>query len=99
MTTAMNPDELKAFQLEISEGIPAELPAAFPRSEEVSHAPVRKDILTPAEKELALAQRAALFSCRNTSGFGPGVRTRAQGLWPHIHVPIAPKAPCFCSSH
>jgi len=61
MTTAMNPNELRAFQLEISEGIPAQLPAALPRSKDVSHAPVRKDILTPAEKELALRNALRYF--------------------------------------
>ena len=50
----MNPDELLAFQSEISEGIPTVLPSAAARSENVSHAPARKDILTKAEKELAL---------------------------------------------
>ena len=57
----MNPDELKAFQLEIAGGIPTPLPEASPRSASLSHAPVRKDILTPAEKELALRNALRYF--------------------------------------
>ncbi len=64
MITAMHPEELKSFQLEISGGIPAELPAPSPRSENVSHAPVRKDVLTPAEKELALRNALRYFPSR-----------------------------------
>ena len=46
---------LAHFQKTILEGIPAKLPNARMRSEGVSHAPVRKEILTAPEKELALA--------------------------------------------
>ncbi len=49
------------FQREILEGIPAELPAAMPFDNSVSHAPRRKDILNPAEKALALRNALRYF--------------------------------------
>lgn len=71
MTTFMNTDELRAFQREILGGIPADLPAAFPRSEDVSHAPVRKDILSPAEKELALRNALRYFPAETHALLAP----------------------------
>ena len=43
------------------EGIPARIPPAKPMDANVSHAPVRKDILTPEEKKLALANALRYF--------------------------------------
>ncbi len=43
------------------EGIPSRIPPAKPMDERVSHAPVRKDILTPEEKKLALANALRYF--------------------------------------
>lgn len=43
------------------EGIPSRIPPAKPIDERVSHAPVRKDILTPEEKKLALANALRYF--------------------------------------
>jgi urocanate hydratase len=43
------------------EGIPSKIPPAKPIDERVSHAPVRKDILTPEEKKLALANALRYF--------------------------------------
>lgn len=43
-----------SFQTSILNGIPAQLPAPKPYNQGVSHAPKRKDILSPAEKRLAL---------------------------------------------
>jgi urocanate hydratase len=49
------------FQEEILQGIPGELPALQPRDMTVSHAPVRKDILTPEEKKLAVRNALRYF--------------------------------------
>lgn len=49
------------FQDAIRAGIPAELPAARPLDPNVSHAPQRKDVLTPQEKELALRNALRYF--------------------------------------
>ena len=57
----MRPDEIQAFQSEITTGIPSDLPASLPRSADQSHAPVRKDILTAREKELALRNALRYF--------------------------------------
>ncbi len=49
------------FQKAILAGIPDELPAPRPYDESVSHAPKRKDILTPEEKRLALKNALRYF--------------------------------------
>jgi urocanate hydratase len=53
---------MKNFHQQIQEGIPAQLPKAKPYDATVSHAPRRKDILTPAEKELALRNALRYFN-------------------------------------
>lgn len=52
---------IEQFQNSIIEGIPLELPPARKPSPNVSHAPVRKNILSPAEKELALHNALRYF--------------------------------------
>lgn len=52
---------IEQFQKIILEGIPSELPSARKPNPEVPHAPVRKDILSPAEKELALRNALRYF--------------------------------------
>ena len=50
------------FQEEILAGIPQDfLPEAKPYDKDINHAPKRKDILTPAEKELALRNALRYF--------------------------------------
>ena len=51
----------QAFHAAIAEGIPSELPPFQARSEEWSHAPIRKDILTAEEKKLALRNALRYF--------------------------------------
>ncbi|WP_439489063.1 urocanate hydratase [Algoriphagus sp.] len=46
---------------EIQQGIPTQLPSKKHRSETVSHAPKRKDILSPEEKKLALRNALRYF--------------------------------------
>lgn len=49
------------FQEQISQGIPSVLPSKKVRSEQISHAPKRKDILTEEEKKLALSNALRYF--------------------------------------
>ena len=52
---------LEKFKKAIKQGIPSVLPPSKTRSDGVPHAPVRKEILTSAEKELALANALRYF--------------------------------------
>ena len=62
---------LEKFQEEILAGIPAVLPSAKKRSDAVSHAPVRKAILEPHEKELALANALRYFPSEQHAELAP----------------------------
>ena len=62
---------LSQFQKTIQEGIPSELPNARKRSEGASHAPVRKEILTAPEKELALANALRYFPSEHHTVLAP----------------------------
>ena len=55
---------LAEFQADIRAGIPDRLPAAKPYDKQINHAPKRKDILTPAEKELALRNALRYFPAK-----------------------------------
>jgi urocanate hydratase len=50
------------FQRAILAGIPAQLPAPKPYNTSISHAPKRKDILTPDEKKLAIRNALRYFA-------------------------------------
>ena len=52
---------LEQFQDDIRAGIPDVLPAAKPYDPQINHAPRRKEILTPAERELALRNALRYF--------------------------------------
>lgn len=52
---------MNSFQQEISAGIPETLPAIKPINTSVSHAPVRKDILSVEEKKLAIRNALRYF--------------------------------------
>ncbi len=58
----MTPEE---FKQDIINGIPAELPQPQPYDQEDNHAPRRKEILTLAEKELALKNALRYFEPRH----------------------------------
>ena len=60
MLTATATD-LEQFQRSILQGIPEVPPPARPRDPNVSHAPVRKDILSTEEKKLALRNALRYF--------------------------------------
>ena len=55
------PETLSEFQAALCQGIPADLPPARERDPEASHAPRRKDILSPEEKKLALRNALRYF--------------------------------------
>ena len=52
---------LTEFQSAITTGIPALLPQSQPYDPEVNHAPVRKDILSPSDKKLAIRNALRYF--------------------------------------
>ncbi|MEY5043611.1 MAG: hypothetical protein RJA19_838 [Bacteroidota bacterium] len=60
-----------AFQRAIRAGIPSQLPPPRVPSAEVSHAPVRKDILTPEEKALALRNALRYFAPEHHAVLAP----------------------------
>src|SRR5574344_2054545 len=53
--------DIQEFQKDILQGIPAALPAPKPYDTTINHAPKRKDILTTAEKKLALKNALRYF--------------------------------------
>ncbi|MCK9218519.1 MAG: urocanate hydratase [Bacteroidales bacterium] len=59
--------ETELFKQMVKMGIPEILPDPTPRDPSVSHAPVRKDILTPEEKKLALKNALRYFEPRHHS--------------------------------
>ncbi len=62
---------LEEFRRAIRAGIPEILPPPQPRDESVSHAPRRKDILTDAEKELALRNALRYFPPESHAELAP----------------------------
>ena len=70
-TTAMPSATLADFRSAISEGLPSILPSAKTRSAGVSHAPVRKDTLSPKQKELALANALRYFPAEQHAVLAP----------------------------
>jgi len=70
-TTATPAPTLADFQAAIAEGLPSVLPEPKSRNLEVPHAPVRKDILTPKQKELALANALRYFPAEHHATLAP----------------------------
>ncbi len=62
---------IKEFQEDIRQGIPSELPAPKPYDSQINHAPKRKDILTPEEKELALRNALRYFDPKHHAVLAP----------------------------
>lgn len=60
-------DSKEEFKRLILQGIPDELPAPKPYDPNVNHAPKRKDILSPAEKKLAVRNALRYFPARHHS--------------------------------
>lgn len=61
----------KDFENAVLQGIPEELPQPKPYDTAVSHAPVRKDILSPSEKKLALRNALRYFYPRHHATLAP----------------------------
>ncbi len=59
------------FSQQIRSGIPDELPQPQPYDEAVNHAPRRKDILTPEEKQLALRNALRYFPAKFHATLAP----------------------------
>ena len=62
---------IDTFRNSITEGIPQVLPLAKKPNPEVSHAPVRKDILSAIEKELALRNALRYFPAEQHATLAP----------------------------
>ena len=62
---------LEEFQADIRSGIPDILPEPKPYDTSINHAPRRKDILTPAEKELALRNALRYFPAKHHALLAP----------------------------
>ena len=63
--------ELTKFQKAVLEGIPDELPEAQTYDPAVSHAPKRKDILSPEEKKLAVKNALRYFNKKHHAVLAP----------------------------
>lgn len=59
------------FRNSILEGIPSVIPAAPAYDPDINHAPVRKEILSPAEKELAVRNALRYFDPRHHAVLAP----------------------------
>ena len=55
------------FREQILQGIPSELPPAPVYDTEINHAPKRKEILTPKEKQLAVNNALRYFDAKHHS--------------------------------
>jgi urocanate hydratase len=62
---------IRSFQEQVREGIPDVLPPAKAYDPTVSHAPRRKDILTPAEKKLAIQNALRYFPPQHHAVLAP----------------------------
>ena len=62
---------LNDFQAEIRAGIPDTLPQPKPYDTTINHAPKRKDILTPEQKELALRNALRYFEPKHHATLAP----------------------------
>ena len=62
---------LNEFQQQICAGIPATLPPVKEYDTTINHAPKRKDILTPEQKELALRNALRYFAPEHHSTLAP----------------------------
>src|SRR4051794_40538409 len=57
--------ENQGFKTAILTGIPEKLPLSLPFDSSVSHAPKRKDLLTPQEKKLAIQNALRYFKAEH----------------------------------
>ena len=69
--TTLTATDIKAFQHDILEGIPNELPSAYQPNPAISHAPRRKDILNKEDKKLALRNALRYFDPKHHAVLAP----------------------------
>jgi urocanate hydratase len=69
---------LSDFQRSVLEGIPAELPEPKPYDPNINHAPVRKDLLSPEEKKLALRNALRYFDPRHHTALAPEFKAELE---------------------
>jgi len=67
----MSPIPDSEFSKSISKGIPSEIPSPRAYEPEVNHAPVRKEILNPGEKKLAVRNALRYFAARHHALLAP----------------------------
>ena len=79
---------LNDFQKEILAGIPDELPEVKPYDTTINHAPKRKDILTKAEKKLAIRNALRYFPAKFHATLAPEFAEELGEIRPHLHVPF-----------
>lgn len=63
--------KMEEFKRAIQQGIPDELPELRSRNEKISHAPVRADLLSRGEKQLAIANALRYFDRKHHSVLAP----------------------------
>jgi urocanate hydratase len=71
---------IDTFRNSITEGVPPVLPPAKNPNPEISHAPVRKDILSYIEKELALRNALRYFPVEQHATLAPEFATELKDL-------------------
>jgi len=69
--TSLTPTDIKAFQHDILEGIPKDLPPVYQPNPAISHAPRRKDILNKEDKKLALRNALRYFDPEHHAVLAP----------------------------
>jgi len=69
--TTLTPTDIKAFQHDILEGIPKDLPPVYQPNPAISHAPRRKDILNKEDKKLALRNALRYFDPEHHAVLAP----------------------------
>jgi len=86
---------LTDFQQAIVRGIPDELPSLRPLDPSVSHAPVRKDILTSEEKKLALRNALRYFDPKHHAILAPEFAEELKKYWRIYMYRFRPEYPMF----
>jgi hypothetical protein len=101
---------LEQFKKSITQGIPSILPPSKTPSDRVSHAPVRKEILTSVEKELALANALRYFPEDQHAVLAPEFAQELKNygriymyrLMPDVEIkarPVSTKMSASCVNH
>jgi urocanate hydratase len=71
MQNRISMNDLHQFRQAVLQGIPATLPEPKPYDPSINHAPKRKEILSPAERKLALRNALRYFSAEHHTTLAP----------------------------